>query len=344
MPLYQLDEIRSSDIREAIKTLLESKSLYQALEIPDNTWKKGREIISGEIKASQNRPALPSLGATGNADRDRRKPDADGLYVLSGKEFSRLKDYITKQRQAELVMVGEPHDPNRPMPEHQLSSSLTKEIAPDQISIYLPTIHVPCANCKSKLPPHNPRIRTPQPNHTGVNFQVFLELWRNGDSAIYWLPYLCQSCKIKPLIFLLQRRSEKISIVGRSDFPCVEVPTSIPENEEELYSKAIIAQKTGFKLAALCYLRAFVEKYMRRVTETANDARLTGDELGEKYSKWLFESYPEFPRGFASLRKVYEELSVQIHRATEGTEADLVFEQCVALSQKHFLQLSVFTS
>ena len=123
MPLYQLDEIRSSDIREAIKTLLESKSLYQALEIPDNTWKKGREIISGEIKASQNRPTLPSLGITGHADRERRKPDADGLYVLSGKETTRLRDYIAKLRKAELVMVGEPYDPNRPMREHQLSSS-----------------------------------------------------------------------------------------------------------------------------------------------------------------------------------------------------------------------------
>jgi hypothetical protein len=344
MALYQLDEIRSSDIREAIKTLLESKSLYQALEIPDNTWKKGREIISGEINVSQKRLTLPSLSATGHAGRDRREPGADGLYVLSGTEHTRLKDYITKLRRAELVIVGEPHDPNRTMPEHQLSSSLTREIAPDQISIYLPTIHVPCANCKSKLPPHNPRIRTPQPNHTGVNLQVFPELWRNGDSAIYWLPYLCQSCKIKPLIFLLQRRSEKISVVGRSDFPSVEIPTSVPATEAELYRKAIIAQKTGFRLAALCYLRAFVEKYMRRVTETANDARITGDELGEKYSKWLFESYPEFPRGFESLRKIYEELSVHIHQATEGTEADLAFEQCVASSHKHFLQLSVFTS
>ena len=145
---------------------------------------------------------------------------------------------------------------------------------------------------------------------------------------IYVLTYQCQSCLSEPITFLIKYFNNKITICGRSQFEKVKNPKYIPDQEESYYSNAIIAFNAGRTLAALYYLRAFVEHYLRRILNKWT--KVTGEDLANEYSKLLPN---DFPKRFTSLKKVYEELSVKLHSFDEDKKQ---FSKSLEDIKKHF--------
>jgi hypothetical protein len=63
-------------------------------------------------------------------------------------------------------------------------------------------------------------------------------------------------------------------------------PAYVPNAEREFYSDAIIAMNAGKVLAALFYLRTFIEQFARRVTGKEQE-RATGDQIMSTYAETL---------------------------------------------------------
>lgn len=178
----------------------------------------------------------------------------------------------------------------------------------ESVTLVAPTIKISCNHCDAVCPPHNSGFKglrepilqlTLKPPSTGVKIV-----------QVFFLPYQCQSCRGEPLIFVVRRCGTKLQIVGRSQFEKVQVPKSIPREEKEYYSDAVIAFQTGRILAALFYLRTLVEQYFRRILRT--DERVSGEDLGDQYATLLDD---EFPKKFTSLKTVYQKLSSRLHSA-----------------------------
>ena len=197
----------------------------------------------------------------------------------------------------------------------------------NKLIIPLPTIKINCNYCESVTPPHNPGFIGYKYNMPNLFFKSESEI-EETPMQLYFLPYQCQSCKSEPIIFLISRKGFKLQLVGRSQFEAVSIPKFIPSEEKEFYSDSVIAFNTGRILASLYYLRALIEHYMRRVLK--NNGKISGDELGEQYSKLLDE---EFPQKFTSLKTVYAELSDKLHQFEKSEKQ---FHKSIAEIEKHF--------
>ena len=128
---------------------------------------------------------------------------------------------------------------------------------------------------------------------------------------VFVLAYRCQRCKGKLEAFLVRREGWHLSLHGRSPMEQVEVPKHIPKTERHFFRDAIVAMHGGKPLAALFYLRTFVEQFARRQTGMIA-ARATGDEIMDAYSKTL----PDAHRGhMPSLKVCYDKLSEALHSA-----------------------------
>jgi hypothetical protein len=108
----------------------------------------------------------------------------------------------------------------------------------------------------------------------------------------------------------------------------VEVPAYVPGKESWLYRDAVIAFNSGKVLAALFYLRTFVEQFARRVTG------LTGRATGEEILSEYYEILPAPTKDqMPSLREWYEKLSEALHSAREDSE---LFKAAKAEIERHF--------
>jgi hypothetical protein len=108
----------------------------------------------------------------------------------------------------------------------------------------------------------------------------------------------------------------------------VDMPKCIPKEEQNLYRDAIIAAHGGKILAALFYLRVFIEQFARRVI--GETGRRFGVELMEEYGKTL--PVPQRDT-MPSLREWYEKLSAPIHAAKEDAR---LFEEAKEAILQHF--------
>jgi hypothetical protein len=154
--------------------------------------------------------------------------------------------------------------------------------------------------------------RTPPPS----GFQMFL------------LSYQCQRCRGTPQAFLVRRHGWQLILEGRSPIEHIEVPAFIPKQEERFLRDAVLAFNSGKTLAALFYLRTFIEQFARR--QTGLTGRVPGDEIMEAYNKIL---PPENRGQMPSLKEWYERLSVVIHSAEEPPD---LFEQARMEIERHF--------
>lgn len=92
--------------------------------------------------------------------------------------------------------------------------------------------------------------------------------------------------------------------------------------------RAVIAFNSGKILAALFYLRTFIEQFARRVTGLTG--KVTGDEILDDYYKSLpAPTRDEMP----SLREWYDKLSDALHSAREDAP---LFETAKTQIEKHF--------
>ncbi len=154
--------------------------------------------------------------------------------------------------------------------------------ATNQPIIVLPRIKITCSICKNIRSPHNPVYANDDCFQSSSN-PVALPSGFAWDQVLV-LGYSCQSCpESKPsnLYFLVTRKRMKLTLTGRSEFELVEVPKSIPKEISHFFSDAIISHNAGKPLAALFYLRTFIEQHMRRVT--GEKGRIEGDVLADKY-------------------------------------------------------------
>jgi hypothetical protein len=145
---------------------------------------------------------------------------------------------------------------------------------------------------------------------------------------MFTLVYQCQRCLGTPEAFLVRRDKWTFYLEGRSPIERVEVPKFVPEKEEDYYSDAIVAFNSGKVLAALFYLRTFVEQFARRIT--GKMGRATGEEILDAY----YETLPVNRRSdMPSLREWYEKLSVPLHAGKNDAE---VFTKAKEAIDKHF--------
>jgi hypothetical protein len=151
---------------------------------------------------------------------------------------------------------------------------------------------------------------------------------------IFSLVYQCQRCFGKPEGFLVRREGWTLGLNGRSPIELVEVPKYIPKAESFFYRDAVIAFNSGKILAALFYLRVFIEQFGRRITGLLG--RVTGDEIMDAYYKSL---PPPNRDQLPSLREWYDKLSEAVHTAKQDVA---LFETAKAQIEKHFDMRRVF--
>ena len=155
-----------------------------------------------------------------------------------------------------------------------------------------------------------------------------LELPLRNWFQVFVLLYQCQICKSDPVSFIVRRENWHLILEGRSPIEEVEVPKEIPKIEAHLYKDSVIAMQTGKYLAAILYLRVFIEQFGRR--QTGISGRENGEVILDAYAKQI----PEGQRGqMPSLKAQYDRLSEAIHLANEDKE---LYEECRTAVNEHF--------
>jgi len=135
---------------------------------------------------------------------------------------------------------------------------------------------------------------------------------------VFHAEYECQDCKFADTSFMVMRRGCKIQVVGRAPIEIATISkglsSQLRNDEKVLFGDAIMANKTGSVLAAVCLLRIALERYLRRVADNIKAEELvSGDELYEQYKKRLPE---DFCYGrVVPLGKIYNDLSAVMHSA-----------------------------
>jgi hypothetical protein len=172
--------------------------------------------------------------------------------------------------------------------------------------------------------------------YTDVSSEIRLQIAQGLSKQIhppagfqmFFLVYQCQHCLGRLEGFLVRREGWNLGLHGRSPIELVEVPAYVPDKESWLYKDAVIAFNSGKVLAALFYLRTFVEQFARRVTGLTE--RATGEEILSEYYKMLpAPTKDQMP----SLREWYEKLSEALHAAREDSD---LFGRAKAEIERHF--------
>jgi hypothetical protein len=147
-------------------------------------------------------------------------------------------------------------------------------------------------------------------------------------TQIFYFTFQCQRCKKELISIIVRREGWNLALHGRSPMEQVDVPNYIPKPEQRLFRDALIAMHGGKILAALFYLRTFIEQFARRVTSTTG--KETGDTIMEKYSATL----PSVQRAsMPSLRDWYGKLSEVLHHAREDEK---LLEEALSAIENHF--------
>lgn len=145
---------------------------------------------------------------------------------------------------------------------------------------------------------------------------------------LFLLVYQCQHCQGTPEAFLVRRNGWHLTLDGRSPMEHVDVPKFIPRQERGHYRDALVAMHGGKTLAALFYLRTFIEQFGRRQTG------LAGKQTGEVIMKAYNERLPLAHRDHMPLlRYWYDRLSEAIHEARPDEE---LFEKAKEAIEQHF--------
>ena len=135
---------------------------------------------------------------------------------------------------------------------------------------------------------------------------------------VFHAEYECQDCKQSDVAFLIMREGIKLQLMGRSPIEIAvvskEVASQLNDEETALFGDALMADKTGSELAAICLLRVALESYLRRITDNKDtDKMMSGEGLYEQYKKKLPGDFPV--DRVESLGKIYNDLSAVMHTA-----------------------------
>ena len=315
-------------IKEGLRELLETKFLYQKIDV-------GTDGIQAALEIESERGASKMVFQT--SKQAPEMPDSEGVE----RELRAKANQHQKDRQRLTIEHGLESFKNSTwhfdMPQEFTQLRLISREYSDNYEFVCadaPTVKTSCSQCGG-IWPHDlikpPALKT----EDGADGGEFLNEYFERGNQVFRLPYRCQSCKGDPLVFLVARQGLSLRLVGRSQFQEVDVPRQIPVQEAKHLRNALIASQTGFDLAALFYLRTFIEQYLRRVTGVSADERLRGDELAGRYRALLD---PDFPQRLDTFGEDYDDLSARLHAAKEDPELISSVSDRIT---KHFIQLEL---
>jgi hypothetical protein len=198
----------------------------------------------------------------------------------------------------------------------------------EQVLLSLQNVKLYCSQCKARET-FSPTWHIDATNQIG---QLSARDHRIGFHPrryqLFAFVYQCETCRSRPVSFLIERHGWKLTITGRSPFEEVEVAMYIPKPEKWLFSEAIVAAQTGNVLAGLFYLRSFIEQFGRR--QTGITEKQPGETILELYQKTLPEKVRDH---MPSLKSWYEKLSVPLHSAKQDIA---VFDEARKAIEEHF--------
>ena len=205
------------------------------------------------------------------------------------------------------------------------------------LSLYLPVRNVKlfCGRCDAReafrpiwFSDITEQLREKYKTQRALNAETFRIMFGN-NFQLFDLVYQCQRCEHIPNAFLVKRQGNELVLEGRSPIENTELPTFIPREEKKWFRDSVIAFQTGNILAALFYLRTFIEQFARRKTGMLDDKR-TGDELLSAYADTLPMNLRDT---MPSLKEWYDRLSDAIHTAKED---DKLFKEAREKIEEHF--------
>jgi hypothetical protein len=303
------DIVRSliiENMRDHLKEIFEKKHLYQNIEIKLD---KIKDYISTCVNKKY---AKRFTGYTQeNANNDLRKD----LTTLLDDYIKSVWAFTTKNNDDDSIITYPP----------LMSDG-------DILPFILPTVNILC-KCTEEFPmPHNPGYGDIQ---GGFPSLILSRQYSSPIIQLFFITYRCQKCKGEPIAFILKRSNLKLQLVGRSKLDIIKIPKYLPKEESGYFRDAIIANNTGNNLAAIFYLRVFIEQYLRRVLNKFEKA--SGDDLAERYWALLSDDFPKDK--YKSFGKIYEDLSMRIHEAKEDYA---IYEESKINIEKHFDLLQHF--
>jgi|ERR1035437_1111689 hypothetical protein len=312
--ISNLDEVISQKILSALKELLESKHLYQSVQITEKDFDEAINRLI-EIHKQETSRAEPGI-------------KLDGTPYL--KKFT---ERLHQERNNLLYSDWYFFTESNPPPGAQPIGSV------DLPPLLLPSARVSCGSkqCKGSVQPHNAGF-------VGWSYgAVSFDYKKDGVMQIFSLPYQCQNCKEEPLVFLVKRENSKLTLVGRSQFPEVVIPNFIPDAQRKFYRNAIVADQTNFTLAAALYFRTVIEQYFYAVIPAEKTKAIKGNPTGDELANLYAETLPKsFPSNFPSLKKAYDDLSVIIHSGKENDEVKKKFSAIRNAVDGHFKAVQLF--
>jgi hypothetical protein len=149
-----------------------------------------------------------------------------------------------------------------------------------------------------------------------------------GGQQVFFFSYVCQHCKSGVVSLIVKRTAWSLALHGRSPMEQIESPIFIPKPEQQLYRDVLIAMHGGKVLAALFYLRTFIEQFARRLTGIAG--KETGEVIMERYTGTLPANQRD---SMPSLREWYGKLSEALHDARED---ERLLEAAIEAIEHHF--------
>lgn len=211
-----------------------------------------------------------------------------------------------------------------------------------------PIIEIYCTFCEKQTPFHplkNIKIYQLE-NYHEKNERIINERGNfPSQYQIFILPYECQCCQKTPLLFLIKREAWKLELCGRNFIEDVIIPPYLPKDSGKFFKESMIAFHCGKTLAAIFYLRTFIEQYWRSFS--ANKilidnskktlTKISAEKLNENYNATLsLKMRATAP----SLFECYERLSAAIH---EAREEEALLKEIKFLIESHFECKSIFS-
>lgn len=166
------------------------------------------------------------------------------------------------------------------------------------------TINSGCELC-SEITPHNPIEISVLPS--SMKKQKCVQTICVGMQ--------CQKCKCGRLVVLMKREGLSFQLVGRNQIDAYDFPYKFEyfvnaKDVKDVFADAVMAERTGSHLAAVCLLRVALEQFMRSAV-APSFSKMRGDELYDEFALHLPD---DFPRGrVCSMSEVYGRLSEVMH-------------------------------
>ena len=188
-------------------------------------------------------------------------------------------------------------------------------------------IRTNCGNC-NKVSPMNliKATEVVSDSRSQTDFKL------DKDHNVYTFAFQCQNCRAGIEVFIVARKYDKLTLVGRTPMERVQTPESIPNKQKKYYSGAIMAFNSGQVLPALFMLRTFIEQYTRTIVRQVEPDKAELDKVDVILKKYM-EGLPDnFNSRVPSLKDVYNYLSIAIHEADESED---LFRESRTKIEKH---------